>query len=153
MGASLETIAADAALHARTVGRIEAAESRPSRGAVAVQAALEAKGIEFLKASDGRVVGFRMPPEAGESGQRPTRLAFAALIKPARLALQLSLDEVAARAGVHPRTVARVESRAPNAEATVASVAVRDALQSLGIEFLSPSDVRGEGFRLRMTDN
>ncbi|RDJ22014.1 hypothetical protein DWF00_27225 [Bosea caraganae] len=154
LGASPEAIATAATLHSRTVRKIEAAASRQSRAAMAVQAALESKGIEFIKTPDGRVAGFLMPPtmDEREQGQVKGQLPFAALLKPARLALGLSLDEVATQARIHPRTVGRVETRGPNAEATAASVAVRDALEASGIEFLPSSEVRGPGFRLREVD-
>ena len=151
LGASPEAIATAADLHARTVKKIEAAEIRQSRGAIALQAALESRGIEFVKAPDGSVIGFHMPSFTDASDQRSRRvtLPFAALIKPARVALGLRLEQVAAEAGIHPRTVGRVETLGRSAEATAASVAVHKALEALGVEFLPDSETRGPGFRLR----
>lgn len=151
LGESLEAIATTAGLHTRTVQKIEAAEVRQSRGAIALQSALESRGIEFLKAPNGSVIGFQVPLkiDAPDQGFHQGLLPTAALVKAARLALGLSLEQVATKAKIHPRTVGRVESQGRNAEATAASVAVHEALEALGVEFLPGSKERGPGFRLR----
>jgi transcriptional regulator with XRE-family HTH domain len=79
-------------------------------------------------------------------------VASAKLLKAARLALGLNLDEIAAAAGIDRRTVSRVESRLPGQKALGSAVEIERALERMGVIFLKAADGQGEGFRLPMDD-
>lgn len=75
-------------------------------------------------------------------------VASARLLRAARLALGLSLDEIAAAAGIDRRTVSRVEGRLPTQKALGSAVEVERVLERMGVVFLKAGEGQGEGFRL-----
>lgn len=69
------------------------------------------------------------------------------LLKAARIALGLSVDELAGEAGIGPRSLNRVEAASPD-DFSKSAFAVMQALQRRGVEFLPPKQKKGAGFRL-----
>ena len=86
------------------------------------------------------------------SWHRKRMVASAKLLRAARISLGLSLDEIAAAAGIDRRTVSRVEGRAPGQKPLGSAVEIERALEGMGIVFLKPGDGAGEGFRLPLGD-
>ncbi|MDU0342063.1 helix-turn-helix domain-containing protein [Bosea rubneri] len=75
-------------------------------------------------------------------------VATAKLLRAARIALGLSLDELAAEAGIDRRTVSRVEGRGDDQRPLGSAIAVERALERKGIVFLKATANEGAGFRL-----
>lgn len=69
------------------------------------------------------------------------------LLKAARIALGLSIDELADEAGIGQRSLNRVEAASPGA-ISKSALAVQQALERRGVEFLPPTLEKGPGFRL-----
>ncbi|WP_428037243.1 helix-turn-helix transcriptional regulator [Bosea thiooxidans] len=70
------------------------------------------------------------------------------VLKAARIALGLSPDELAERAGISRRTLGRVETHPRSDRYLKGAAMVQKALEDQGVEFLKALATKGEGFRL-----
>ena len=70
------------------------------------------------------------------------------VLKAARIALGLSPDELAERAGISRRTLGRVETHPRSDRYLKGAAMVQQALEDRGVEFLRALATKGEGFRL-----
>ena len=70
------------------------------------------------------------------------------VLKAARIALGLSPDELAERAGISRRTLGRVETHPRSDRYLKGAAMVQKALEDQGVEFLKALAPKGEGFRL-----
>ena len=68
------------------------------------------------------------------------------LLRAARVALDISHDDLAREAGVSERTLVRIEKPQSVSEASIARV--QAALEARGVKFLSPSEEGGPGLRI-----
>ncbi len=68
------------------------------------------------------------------------------LLRAARVALDISHEDLAREAGVSERTLVRIEKPQSVSEESIARV--QEALEARGVNFLSPSEEDGPGLRI-----
>jgi DNA-binding XRE family transcriptional regulator len=69
------------------------------------------------------------------------------LLRAARVALDMSTDELTAKAGVSKRSLVRIEACEP--VGIEISMRVQKALEQVGVEFLPETETEGPGIRVR----
>jgi len=147
LGLSQANVAEAAHLTAPTIRGFERHGKAPSYNNLqAIQRALEAAGVVFVAAGQGGP-GVRLSmPSTAVAGSQP--LLTPGLCRAGRYMLSLSQQQLAEAAGVARSTVAEFE-RGAREPATESLAALRDALESSGLEFLSADDANGPGVRTR----
>ncbi|TBF65671.1 helix-turn-helix domain-containing protein [Rhizobium leguminosarum] len=107
-----------------------------------VRMALQAKGIDFLDATEeiGEGVRFR----------QPTGQSMISMIRHARALLDLSLDDLADHSGVGRHTIARIERNELTRLPEDSIRKIRETLIALGVAFVPEGSGSGAGVRLRL---
>lgn len=118
LGMSQQELATGAGLHANTVTAVENGAMMDTGTLLLCQSVLEARGVEFLEIA-GRL-GVILPRTVPDPG--------AATIRAARALLLLTRNDLAARAGINFRTLAKIESADP----AVRTAGIRACLKVIG---------------------